>query len=74
MTGRLAVGPADFQLGGGDRAESEEENGGGLRQVARAGVDLGCLPRAVFSLEHEENEDPRATCPKYIDELREAFA
>ena len=43
-----------------------------FRRLATLIKDAGY--RGYIVLEHEENEDPRATCPGYIDELREAFA
>ena len=30
--------------------------------------------RGYIVLEYEEDEDPRAACPRFIDELRRAFA
>lgn len=30
--------------------------------------------RGYIVLEYEENEDPRSACPKYLDQLREAFS
>jgi sugar phosphate isomerase/epimerase len=41
-------------------------------RLARILKDAGY--RGYVVLEYEENEDPRRACPRYIDELREAFA
>jgi len=39
-----------------------------------AGILKGVGYRGWICLEYEEKEDPRKACPRYLDELREAFA
>ncbi len=43
-----------------------------FRRLARILTDGGY--RGYIVLEYEENEDPRQACPRYIEQLREAFS
>ena len=43
-----------------------------FRRVAQIMRDSGY--RGYIVLEYEERDDPRQACPKFIDELRKAFA
>ncbi len=45
---------------------------GDFRRLARILRDSGY--RGYIVLEYEEAEDPRTACPRYVDQLREAFA
>jgi sugar phosphate isomerase/epimerase len=51
---------------GGKRAPAD------FRRLAKILADAGY--RGYIVLEYEENEDPRVACPRYVDQLREAFA
>ncbi len=42
-----------------------------FRRLAQILTDAGY--RGYIVLEYEENEDPRVACPRYMDQLREAF-
>jgi sugar phosphate isomerase/epimerase len=42
-----------------------------FRRLARIVADAGY--RGYIVLEFEENEDPREACPRYVNEMREAF-
>jgi sugar phosphate isomerase/epimerase len=42
-----------------------------FRRLARIAADAGY--RGYIVLEFEENEEPRAACPRYVNEMREAF-
>ncbi len=57
---KVAIAPA-----GGKRQAAD------FRRLARIMTDAGY--RGYIVLEFEENEDPREACPRYVDELREAF-
>jgi sugar phosphate isomerase/epimerase len=43
-----------------------------FRRLAKILTDAGY--RGYIVLEYEEREDPRVACPRYIDQLREAFS
>jgi sugar phosphate isomerase/epimerase len=58
---KVSIAPA-----GGQRQKAD------FRRLAQIMTDAGY--RGYIVLEFEENEDPRAACPRYINELREAFA
>jgi sugar phosphate isomerase/epimerase len=43
-----------------------------FRRLAKMLTDAGY--RGYIVLEYEEDEDPRVACPRYVDQLREAFS
>ncbi len=43
-----------------------------FRRLAKMLTDAGY--RGYIVLEYEESEDPRVACPRYVDQLREAFS
>jgi sugar phosphate isomerase/epimerase len=57
---KVTVAPAD-----GKRQKSD------FSRLARIMTDAGY--RGYIVLEFEENEDPREACPRYVNEMREAF-
>jgi sugar phosphate isomerase/epimerase len=56
---------------GGDRTKAKKEPSD-FKRLAKMLRDAGY--RGYIVLEYEEADDPRSACPKFLDELRAAFA
>jgi sugar phosphate isomerase/epimerase len=69
---KLAAYALNVQVKVSVRPSGGPKEAGDFRRLARILRDSGY--RGYIVLEYEEAEDPRTACPRYVDQLREAFA